>query len=274
MIYSRNGVVVRVIYLVISLIFFVISFGGMLFRGKKVILCYHGIDDCYSEKFRTQMLKVSSRIIPLSTEVDLNGRGAFLWPKIVVTFDDAFQNLNKNVLPVIAELQIPVAIYVVTNSMGTRPAWLKGSQHKDERKLLMSTKDVYDLSLNPLVLIGTHSCNHFEMTSLSEAEVTEEICKSKDCLEEIIGRNVESIAFPHGDYNEGVTKRCFELGLTSLLTLDERLVPLEKCKGALGRFSMEPNIWLVEFYLTVSGAYCWLLPFRKAVRFLREYKTK
>jgi len=270
MIYSKKGMFVRIIYLIVSAMFFVASLGGLLFRNKKVILCYHGIDDCDAKKFRRQVRKISGRVIPLLGHAGKNKKNLFLQPRVVVTFDDVFQNLNKNVLPVIEEFKTPIAIYVVTNCMGDVPIWLKGSQHKDAKKLLMTIDQIQELARNPLVLTGTHSSNHHRMSTLNKEKMAEEVSESKKYLEKIIGRNVESIAFPHGDYNDDLLLCCAELGLTSLLTLDEKLTPIAKNNGVLGRFSMEPSVWMIEFYLTVSGSYAWLFYFRKVIRLIKN----
>ena len=266
MIYSKKGDFVRIIYLITSLILWCLTLGGRLFGKRKVILCYHGITEAYTSSFQKQLKTVKNRIISRSDTV--KNKPVFSSPNIVLTFDDAFENLLLNVIPTVNELGIPVSIYAVTSCMGLSPSWLQGTKHKDEHESLMSKEQIKELSLNSLVEIGSHTHSHSRLTSLSESDIEKEIVNSKSILENLIDTKVESLAFPHGSYTKKICDIAQQAGFKQVLTLDEKLC-LDG--GVCGRFSMEPSVWPIEFRLTVDGAYSWLYYFRKIIRRIRKF---
>lgn len=269
MIYAKKGMVARLVYLVVSCAWWLLTCGGRIFSSRKVILCYHGIMPDHTARFFRQMQYVSSRAIAVDDDSSA-GKGRFSPPAVVVTFDDDFENLLTNALHVTDDLEIPVSIYVVSGCLGEFPCWLRGSGHPDERERLMSREQIIRLSRNPLVHFGLHTHSHPRLTDLDPDDVGAELGKSKQALETLLGRAVSGMAFPHGAFNKSVVEQARRLQLSQLLTLEEQMVPLSQTSGLMGRFSMEPDVWPIEFRLTVNGAYAWLYYFRGAVRFVKR----
>jgi len=54
------------------------------------------------------------------------------------------------------------------------------------------------------VRFGCHSAHHSFLTSLSPAELVEELCTSKARLEEGLGRAIEAFAYPYGHHDAKV----------------------------------------------------------------------
>ena len=272
MIYSKKGGLVRILYMSASLLCWLLTLGGRLYGARKIILCYHGITSADASRFKKQMEMVKKRIKPRKNNDKL--KNSFSAPYIVITFDDAFENLLPNVIPIINELEIPISIYAVTRCMGAPPSWLQGTGHKDETELLMSKTQIKELSLNPLVEIGSHTHSHFRLTSLSKNDIEIEVCESKNILEDIIGTEVDSLAFPHGEYTKEICEIAQQAGFKQVLTLNENLCLYNVNKKECGRFSMEPSVWPIEFRLTVDGAYAWLYYFRKSIRAIKKVWSK
>jgi len=270
---TKKGLLVRLVYLLISLCVWFLSLGGRLFGSGRVILCYHGITDFKAVGFRRQMRSIAGRVVALNMATP-NDQAQFCLPSVTLTFDDAFENLLANVIPVIDKLRIPVSIFVVAGCMGSKPDWLKGSGHHDEHELLMDREDIKSLADNPLVTIGTHTYGHPSLTDLNSHAVESELIDSRKTLELIIGREVRSLAFPHGLYNQEVSDIARACGLTCLLTLEEQMVPAGQSSGEMGRFKMEPDVWPIEFRLTVDGAYVWLHYFRRFIRWIKKTMGK
>ena len=65
----------------------------------------------------------------------------------------------------------------------------------------LSHEEVNAMSRSSIVEIGSHTVNHPVLTTLPPAAQKREIEHSKTALEELIGRSVTSIAYPHGDYS-------------------------------------------------------------------------
>jgi peptidoglycan/xylan/chitin deacetylase (PgdA/CDA1 family) len=192
-------------------------------------------------------------------------------PSVVITFDDAYENLLDNALTVLEEFQVKCSLYVVTGYVGERPGWLKGSGHIDEHYALMGREQICNIAKNPLVSIGSHTHTHPKLPLLSLSEIRAELVTSKNTLEKLLGCEIHDLAFPHGAYNRTVCNEGKSSGYTRMLTLDEQMVRVGGDRGLIGRFSMDSGVSRLEFKLTVDGAYFWLFYFRRTVRFVKRY---
>ncbi|MCK4493960.1 MAG: polysaccharide deacetylase family protein [Methylococcales bacterium] len=264
MVYSQKGIVVRLIYLFFSLTLWLLTLGGRLFKTHRLILCYHDMTDDNAVIFRRQMDLIANRVVSLdNTQLNTSK------PAVVLTFDDAFENIIENVIPTIEALNLPISIYVVTDDLGQKPNWLRGSRHSDEKKLLMTEAQIKTLSKHPLISFGIHTHTHPRLTELDRNEVIQELAKSKKILENMSAQRITALAYPHGDFNAETTNIAHSQGLFQLLTLEEKMLPRNQSQGQMGRFLMEADVWALEFRLTVDGAYTWLYYFRQMIRTLK-----
>lgn len=104
---------------------------------------------------------------------------------ISITFDDGY----KNILPAIEfliKLEIPSTIFIITS--------------KIDDKLYLSSKDIYELSKNNLITIGSHSHSHLKFSNFTSNIFFSDIMKSINIIEDITGKNVKSFSFPYGSY--------------------------------------------------------------------------
>ena len=80
---------------------------------------------------------------------------------------------------------------------------LFGKEYLDEiRAILMSSKDLLEISKEELVTIGSHSFNHYIMSNLNLDELNAELKNSKLFLESLLDKEIEHFTFPYGDFNE------------------------------------------------------------------------
>jgi peptidoglycan/xylan/chitin deacetylase (PgdA/CDA1 family) len=63
--------------------------------------------------------------------------------------------------------------------------------------------------------IGAHTYNHVDLTRISRQEVKDELKEGKEALEDIIGRRVQSFAFPFGHYNGELVKMVAMAGFSN-----------------------------------------------------------
>src|SRR5476649_482373 len=81
------------------------------------------------------------------------------------------------------------------------PATFYISPKNSERKILKNS-EIKQIAKK--FEIGAHSLHHFDLTSLSEDQATEEITKSKQKLEQMIGEKVTSFCYPKGKINQTI----------------------------------------------------------------------
>ena len=263
MTYGKRGNIVRVIYLIVSLGYNFLQRLGMVTKSGLLTLCYHGVTKEQHEKFLAQMGYLSGLII----RTEKMEEHIVETLSICLTFDDSFENLLNNVVPIITELRIPIVVFAPTGCLGERPGWLDDS-HADYNENVMTRDQISTLNTNNFVILGSHTVSHLHLTALSKTNIRKELEDSKNALEEITGDSIDQLAFPHGDYNDIVLKIAFDLGYEKVYTLNP--VIHNRQDKVVGRFSMSPDVWPVEFRLTVHGAYSWLFAWRLLLKRIRQ----
>ncbi len=264
--YGKRGILVRLLYLMGAMVWYVLSFGGRLGRGSAVVLCYHGIRGDQCKSFRWQMSRVSGKTVETLDVERMEALRTTGHPKVCITFDDAFANLLDNALPVMEQYRIPAIVFAVADNLGKRPCWALPAGDPDSCENIVTSRQLADLSKHSLVKIGAHTLTHPDLTKIPRDQIKTELTDSKEKLEELLGCPVEELALPHGWYNEEVLTLAQEAGYKRIYTLTPRLACPSSGDPLIGRFLMSCDVWPVEFYLTCAGAYAWLSPWRNFIR--------
>ena len=264
MTYGKRGLLVRLSYLFVAMVFFVVSRMRCPPKRGTIVLCYHGIKDSQKFKFLQQLRLIKNRVVASIGMTVMGGRAQDNL-LICVTFDDAFANLLANVIPFTTERQIPVTIFIPTGSLGALPSWLQGLDHSDSSEMVLSVDQISALKENPMVSFGSHTADHPRLSLLKGKKIREQLRNSRDIISKIVDEKITELALPYGDYNEAVIRIAREEGYQKIYTLEPKVNPAEESRLGffpLGRFSVSPEDWPVEFFLTVNGAYTWLEQWR------------
>jgi len=117
-----------------------------------------------------------------------------------------------------------VAIYDYVKLMGEeRQAAFKEFISKYDVKRILKTIDpelaqfcsqeqIKEMSLSPLIEIGSHTHRHYNLSKINTELATQELKKSKEILETLIQKPVVSIGYPDGDYSEKIKDIAEDLG--------------------------------------------------------------
>jgi peptidoglycan/xylan/chitin deacetylase (PgdA/CDA1 family) len=88
---------------------------------------------------------------------------------------------------------------------------------KNRERTTLSPKQIQEIAAN--FDIGGHTYTHAYLPGLSEDEAFAEIKGGRDCLEEIIGREIHSFCYPRGAYNSDVIKLVKKAGFQGARTI-------------------------------------------------------
>lgn len=140
-------------------------------------------------------------------------------PFVCFTFDDGYFDTYTTAYPVLKRLGVPFCVYMTRDFYrGTvRPQW-------DSEAKMMNVEQMLELSCDPLCTIGVHTCSHPRLSTLTEEGQRREIKECKDDLEQLLGRNVKHLAYPHGDYNATTVQIATEMGFKTAVTTSGRFV--------------------------------------------------
>lgn len=119
---------------------------------------------------------------------------------VSITFDDGFKDNLLLVAPIMEKLELPWTVFMVSD-------YLEGNYTN-----FLSENELVVLSKFRYVRIGAHGKTHTPMAQLSSSDYQSELKESKIKLEEVLGKEVDSMSFPHGSYNEEVLSKAKSCG--------------------------------------------------------------
>lgn len=168
-------------------------------RGTRVLM-YHDVShesipgDIYSMPFQAFSSGVS-QVAAWAAERHHNFLPFSAVPKpgIALTFDDGYSSTLHLAAPVFAAHKIPFHVFVTKSYVESgNPRYL-------------SRAELVELAAFPGASIGLHGASHAKLSSLDDSSLHRELAESRDWLEQLIGRSVDSLSYPHGDFDVRVS---------------------------------------------------------------------
>ncbi len=114
---------------------------------------------------------------------------------VILTFDDAYEDLVEFALPTLVRFGFRATAFVVASEVGGRNSWDVPAGAGGHT--LMSATDVRTW-LDAGMDVGAHGLTHADLASLPPEQVKEEILGSHAALSELCGRAPSSFAYPFG----------------------------------------------------------------------------
>jgi len=125
-------------------------------------------------------------------------------PSVVITFDDGYEDNYTTAFPMLKERGIKATIFLVTDLIGT-PGYMTEAQ-------------IREMADSGLIRFGCHTKSHYDLSTLSEEQVRYQLSESKRIIEELVGYEVVSMAYPTGGFNDlvvRVTSEMFDFAYTT-----------------------------------------------------------
>jgi len=179
---------------------------------KVPILTYHSIDESGSvistapAVFRRQMKYLHEngyRAIALKEFLSSLSENKTPYLKtVVLTFDDGFQNFLTEAFPVLEEYEFRATVFLVTDFCGKRNDWA-GNPPELPPSRVLSWSEIKQLDKSGIEF-GGHTRTHPDLTKVSAARVESEIVESKKTIEDALGCEAATFAYPFGRFNEAV----------------------------------------------------------------------
>lgn len=137
-------------------------------------------------------------------------------PTIVMTFDDGFDSFHTAALPLLQEHGYKVTVFPVAGYLGRPSTWdtLPPQTHLTKEQL----REIAGLGHE----IGSHTVTHANLTLLCDADLRDELSRSKSILEDITGKPITSLSFPFGQWNSRVWNAAREAGYTAATSYANR----------------------------------------------------
>ena len=230
-----------------------INYSNIKFKDKKdnVVLLFHSIEDKknkHKDLYQMNLEKFKDKIWFLINNYEFeyfdkcferNG-------KIIITFDDGYVNNLYTVSPILHSYAIPMHLFVATDLIQTAS------------NIYLQKSELKELSNLKNVTIGSHGKSHLKLTSLSTNNLRNELEYSKNFLEDLTGTSINSISYPHGDYNHNVIKEVklcrYEKGASSIFGS----IKSDTNKFLIPRIDIWSNDTIKTVQQKINGHWNWL----------------
>ncbi|MDD4050311.1 MAG: polysaccharide deacetylase family protein [candidate division Zixibacteria bacterium] len=186
-------------------------------------------------------------------------------PKATITFDDAYED-NFPVLSALCDRGIYPSLFVPTDYIGTKNIWEYSARMFPARHL--EAGQIRKLS-DKGVIIGSHGASHRSFTVLDQSTRKAELDRSKRTLEDITGKQVDSISFPFGRFNKAIIAEARTCGfsrgysLSRLPHVPDHVNPFINHRVAVygndDYYSLRRRLVKNSWWENVKGAISWRL---------------
>jgi peptidoglycan/xylan/chitin deacetylase (PgdA/CDA1 family) len=130
----------------------------------------------------------------------------------VITFDDGFADFATNAWPELVERELTATLYVTAGRLGGTSTWL--APHGAGELPLLTQAQLVEIAADGCE-VGAHSMTHTQLDCLPRSVAAWEVGRSKRVLEHLLGRPVDSFAYPHGYYDAAVRQLVIDAGFRS-----------------------------------------------------------
>lgn len=171
-------------------------------RGDVMILLYHRVGvgdreiDLPTTVFERQVAYLAERDHVLSLDQALTDGVA---GGVVLTLDDGYRDFYDHVLPSLVRHRIPALLYLATGLVDGESA-----PAEEDR---LSWSQLEEAVSTGLVTVGSHTHSHANLARSGEASAMEEMRRSKELIEDRLGRACRHFSFPWGVASAGAQRQ-------------------------------------------------------------------
>lgn len=186
------------------------------------ILLYHSIGsylagDSYGISITRQRFERHMSVLTESqtvSVVDLHeGQSSTVPRRIALTFDDGYRDILEVAAPILMAHKIPFTVFVTSSYVQSNSA------------LYLTPTELRRLADLSGVTIGSHGATHIPMAECADGVLWKEVHGSRLYLEDVLGKSVTAISYPHGAVNmrvrDAAQRAGYTLGVCSRADINE-----------------------------------------------------
>jgi len=167
---------------------------------------------------------------------------------IAITIDDGYRDNLEVAAPVLHHRGFPATIFLVSAKLGGVNDWTTDGALAD--RPLLSLEQARELRERGITL-AAHTRTHPELPQESDEAVREQVRGSRQDLEQALGGEIATFAYPFGLFDERAVDAVEEAGFRGACTVEPRLVSLLDDPLRVPRIEVRAGESLPRFLLNV-----------------------
>ena len=146
------------------------------------------------------------------------GRAKLPARAVMITFDDAYAEIERKALPALRANRQKATIYACAGLLGASSDQLRGDDLHEGAEL-MDAEALRRVRAQGFG-VESHTVTHPRLTGLDDTALAEELSGSRERLAELLGEEVRHLAYPYGDYDDRVVTAAESAGYATAMTTD------------------------------------------------------
>jgi len=125
---------------------------------------------------------------------------------VLITLDDGYEDNYRVAYPILQKYHFTATIFLITDFVSHYDKYLTWNQ-------------INEMSANGLIF-EDHTLSHISLPKASDEEINNQLIKSKEVLEWRLGKKVDYLAYPGGEYNQRVIQLAKDAGYRAAFTVN------------------------------------------------------
>jgi peptidoglycan/xylan/chitin deacetylase (PgdA/CDA1 family) len=181
---------------------------------------------------------------------------------LLLTFDDAYDDLLSDAAPILAERGIPAVAFAVAGQLGGTNSW--DCDDGAARLKLLDADGLQEVAAMG-VEIGAHTASHPALTEVAGDRLEYELTGAARLIEEAGLPRPRAFSYPFGLWNDGLAKAVRDAGYDVAFTVDRGVAHDGVDPHALPRIAVHADDTGRKLHLKLASAH-WPAPLRSMLR--------